>query len=63
MGFTYNTLLEKYKNLRKELNETKKQLEYYKYLYDKEKEKVDTLSEKIKEKDIIIDMFYKMYYK
>lgn len=63
MGFTYKVLQERYKGLRKEITELSKELTNYKYLYKEEKEKVDKLRKKIEEKDIIIDMLYREYYK
>lgn len=62
MGFTYNVLQEKYKELKKKEKEITKELDNYKYLYEKEKEEVDNLKRKLNEKDIIIGMFHKMYY-
>ena len=63
MAFTYKVLQEKYNELSNNLKELNKELTNYKYLYEKEKEEVIKLNKKVKEKDIIIDMFYKMYYK
>lgn len=63
MSFTYSVLQDKYKEAIKKQKELTKELIDYKYLYEKEKEENDKFKKKIKEKDIIIDMFYKMYYK
>ena len=63
MSFTYKVLQERYKKLRQNEKELIKQVINYKYLYEAEKEKNDKLKKKLEEKDIIIDMFYKMYYK
>lgn len=62
MGFTYKVLQEKYKKLRQNEKDLNKEIEKYKYLYKDAKEDIDILKKKLKEKDIIIDMFYKMYY-
>lgn len=60
---TYNKLLERNEQLRKEKKELKKELANYKFLYEQEKEEKNNLRKKIKEKNIILDMFYKRYYK
>lgn len=54
MSFTYRVLQEKYIQIRQNNKELAKELAYYKFLYENEKEEKTKLKKKVKEQELII---------